>query len=882
MQEIQDRVLYDLNKGTKLDIPITDDVEYSIGNDKTTTHMDTQDNLKDYALENFLSFRDAVMDPDTPWKDIFQAYHSQTLFKGNVPDAEFNEVSERIDSLLAASERERLIAGYYTDRELVEREPQKGQVVAIATPDPSPVGIHGSWPALETIYGNARVSGEAPALSEVSGEAVLTPEAKTSLTPGNNVRIENDATQEKPQAGRQHAEVTRSAVLRSAVLNIFSSLNEVGISTTQIDENTAMEMLLSMDPDRPPLGPGESLQGLSRGNEIFITEKGYDFNTAAHEYAHIWANNLKAKEPSRWEEMKAQLKMTAEWRTISESRAYSYFKGDEDRIAGEVIATRTGNMAGRFAEQRVEDVLHGEQGSDVATATRALIGTIRRDASAITTAAKYGSRQHSEVDVLSAQILGDYIDGKDLGFDKSETKGMSVRLPDGTLYTPSPADLSKVRLTDELKAIAKEKSIAEDSMKQVAANFNLVHAGEELAFGEKEAGRAEAAEIIAKDTHDRLCKEMIAKGYLYGEQQNDDKAKGALKSPMLMPYESLTDDQKKGYREDAQRTLEALEGRYRLIPRQNEQAAKQEKEQKQAPREEQSRKDKKEGTGLSKAAGTTLNTVGSAAEAIGHGDVAGATGMVAGFSAGALVAGVAKIIKNKQKRDAEKAAHLEDVKLGLFLPKVNEQGQKIDFGKRPAVVDLGNGVYASLGKLPDGTVNLFNADTGASLFKSNLQGVSNISEGHILIKNAEGYNWIDLQEAAGKMRSGQPLERGDFKDKERMYEYAKNFHEGMALFKKEGKCGFLDVKGTDDGKRYDDAQDFTRTVGSDSLPYARVWSKGEQYVIDKGGNRQDPQKLGITLDTNRAQSQGIGDGTIDKPKKKKQEEAKSKAPSMHR
>jgi len=82
-------------------------------------------------------------------------------------------------------------------------------------------------------------------------------------------------------------------------------------------------------------------------------------------------------------------------------------------------------------------------------------------------------------------------------------------------YTPVPRDTSKVELSSSLAALMEE---------------------------------------LAKNTHEVWATERIRQGWTYGPQRND-----ALKQhPSLVPYEDLTDDEKKFDRKTASETLKFI------------------------------------------------------------------------------------------------------------------------------------------------------------------------------------------------------------------------------------------------------------------------------------------------------------------------------------
>ena len=83
--------------------------------------------------------------------------------------------------------------------------------------------------------------------------------------------------------------------------------------------------------------------GYQIADTIYLTKDGINPNTPIHEYAHMWAKVFQQTSPESWKSIKDELKATPLWSAVSGSSEYSYIDGDEDRLAGEVLATMVGD-----------------------------------------------------------------------------------------------------------------------------------------------------------------------------------------------------------------------------------------------------------------------------------------------------------------------------------------------------------------------------------------------------------------------------------------------------------------------------------------------------------------------------------------------------------
>lgn len=141
-------------------------------------------------------------------------------------------------------------------------------------------------------------------------------------------------------------------------------LNDIGIPTV-VDE--LKEAILAYQDERHNGGSADIdfsfslssgiIYGYVQDNTIHLTPEGINPNTPIHEYAHLWAYACQRVQPERWEKLKEELRSLPQWDTIVASSDYSHLAGDENRLAGEVLAHLVGDKGEELLLQASHDVL---------------------------------------------------------------------------------------------------------------------------------------------------------------------------------------------------------------------------------------------------------------------------------------------------------------------------------------------------------------------------------------------------------------------------------------------------------------------------------------------------------------------------------------------
>ena len=95
------------------------------------------------------------------------------------------------------------------------------------------------------------------------------------------------------------------------------------------------------------------IYGWTLDGTIYLTPRGMNAETGIHEYTHLWAEIMKQKDKLSWEHIKTLLKDTPVWKQVMHDRNYRNLRGDEDRIASEVLARTSGRDNAEKLEQAV-------------------------------------------------------------------------------------------------------------------------------------------------------------------------------------------------------------------------------------------------------------------------------------------------------------------------------------------------------------------------------------------------------------------------------------------------------------------------------------------------------------------------------------------------
>ena len=214
-----------------------------------------------------------------------------------------------------------------------------------------------------------------------------------------------------------------------ATMYLAGKLRDVGIRVETVDYDTALAAYdghsggIEFDSARSVPDDGFSLFRLSGGkiygyqadDTIYLTEAGINPETPIHEFAHLWAKVFHEVYPSSWESIKDELRSTPLWDSLSRSDDYSYLAGDEDRLAGEVLATMVGEKGGQLMLAASGAVL--EEGTEESGRVLATVSHFRQRVSSLAAEKVFNIPGLKNTGALTLSLLQDFADGRFLSPD---------------------------------------------------------------------------------------------------------------------------------------------------------------------------------------------------------------------------------------------------------------------------------------------------------------------------------------------------------------------------------------------------------------------------------------------------------------------------------
>src|SRR5574344_1464565 len=93
------------------------------------------------------------------------------------------------------------------------------------------------------------------------------------------------------------------------------------------------------------------IYGFTKDGQIYLNSDNLDLNAPLHEFTHIWDQIIRNSNKKLWEEGKALLKQTDEWKKVIEDPNYAYIKNNEDEVASEVHARLTSANGVKYLTQ---------------------------------------------------------------------------------------------------------------------------------------------------------------------------------------------------------------------------------------------------------------------------------------------------------------------------------------------------------------------------------------------------------------------------------------------------------------------------------------------------------------------------------------------------
>ena len=163
-----------------------------------------------------------------------------------------------------------------------------------------------------------------------------------------------------------------------------------------------------------------TVYGYQLGDTIYLTPKGINPNTPIHEYAHIWAKVYEHLHPEEWDSLKEELKALPLWNHIASSESYSFIS-DENRLAGEVLATLVGNKGEELLVDTAKDVIESAYSRSVPDKeVQFAIQQFKDKLTNLAVRDVFNAEGMEHTGDVTLRVLKDFAEGKGIKLNKDE------------------------------------------------------------------------------------------------------------------------------------------------------------------------------------------------------------------------------------------------------------------------------------------------------------------------------------------------------------------------------------------------------------------------------------------------------------------------------
>ncbi|WP_407403823.1 LPD1 domain-containing protein [Sodaliphilus sp.] len=198
-------------------------------------------------------------------------------------------------------------------------------------------------------------------------------------------------------------------------LNLVAKIVQNGeytkFSDNNFTDNTEIEFMQR---------PGGTVYGWAEGNRIHLTPEGINPNTPIHEYTHLWAKAVQAKNPKLWGRIKELLRDTPVWNDVVNDPAYSSIKGNEDAVASEALSRISGKDNAERMEREAQKLIDEAQGildkADAITWYEKMKRALREFWQWVGVNL-FEIEDVKSIDDVTDRVLYDLMEGTDLGLD---------------------------------------------------------------------------------------------------------------------------------------------------------------------------------------------------------------------------------------------------------------------------------------------------------------------------------------------------------------------------------------------------------------------------------------------------------------------------------
>lgn len=162
-----------------------------------------------------------------------------------------------------------------------------------------------------------------------------------------------------------------------------------------------------------------TIYGYAKDGKIYLTDKGFNPNTPIHEYTHLWAKAMQAKNPQGWQSVVDLLKGTPMWDEVVNDPHYSHLT-DDNAVASEVLSRYSGSRGAQLFEQKSKSVLEQNPSISAFARVRVLLNNVREALNKFWNWVGkdlFHIDHFDSIEEVADRILYDLTNGTDLGTD---------------------------------------------------------------------------------------------------------------------------------------------------------------------------------------------------------------------------------------------------------------------------------------------------------------------------------------------------------------------------------------------------------------------------------------------------------------------------------
>lgn len=191
--------------------------------------------------------------------------------------------------------------------------------------------------------------------------------------------------------------------------------------------------------------PGGTVYGWAEGNRIHLTPDGINPNTPIHEYTHLWAKAVQAKNPKLWGRIKELLRDTPVWNDVVNDPAYTSIKGNEDAVASEALSRISGKENAERMEREAQKQIDEAEGildkADAITWYERMKRALREFWQWVGVNL-FEMEGVKSIDEVTDRVLYDLMEGTDLGLEGENYGGNT---PEGNPSGTGPREENRYR-----------------------------------------------------------------------------------------------------------------------------------------------------------------------------------------------------------------------------------------------------------------------------------------------------------------------------------------------------------------------------------------------------------------------------------------------------